>query len=71
MAWFVHFSHYAECCQAYLAEESGASPKQEVEDNNKEPSILFDFSACIYEYEDEATFEDAFYIMRSKTKKQT
>ena len=52
-------------------EESGSSPKQEVEDSNKEPSILSDFSACMYEYEDEATFEDAFNIMRSKAKKQT
>lgn len=52
-------------------EESGASPKQEVEDNNKEPSILSDFSACMYEYEDEATFEEAFNTMRSKSGKQT
>jgi zinc finger SWIM domain-containing protein 3 len=52
-------------------EESCASPNQELEDSNKEPSILSDFSACIYKYEDEATFEDAFNIMRSKTKKQT
>jgi zinc finger SWIM domain-containing protein 3 len=52
-------------------EESCASPKQEVEDNNKEPHILVDFSACMYEYEDEATFEDAFNIMRSKASKQT
>jgi zinc finger SWIM domain-containing protein 3 len=52
-------------------EESGASPNQEVEDNNKEPSILSDFSACMYEYEDEATFEEAFNIVRSKASKQT
>jgi zinc finger SWIM domain-containing protein 3 len=35
-------------------EKSGVSPNQEVEDSNKEPSILSDFSACMYEYEDEA-----------------
>uniref|UniRef100_K3Y3L7 Protein FAR1-RELATED SEQUENCE n=1 Tax=Setaria italica TaxID=4555 RepID=K3Y3L7_SETIT len=52
-------------------EESDASPKQEVEDNNKEPSILSDFSVCMYEYEDEATFEETFNIMRSKVSKQT
>ena len=52
-------------------EELGASPKQEVEDSNKEPSILSDFSACMYEYEDEATFEETFNIMRSKASKQT
>ena len=52
-------------------EELGASPKQEVEDSNKEPSILSDFSACMYEYEDEATFEETFNILRSKASKQT
>jgi len=52
-------------------EELGASPKQEVEDSNKEPNILLDFSACMYEYEDEATFEETFNIMRSKASKQT
>ena len=50
-------------------EELGASPKQEVEDSNKEPNILLDFSACMYEYEDEATFEEAFNTMRSKASK--
>ncbi|WVZ83756.1 hypothetical protein U9M48_030861 [Paspalum notatum var. saurae] len=30
-----------------------------------------DFSACMYEYEDEATFEHAFNIMRTKACKQT
>jgi zinc finger SWIM domain-containing protein 3 len=65
--------HIMQNAVKHLAEpddkESGASPNQELEDNNKEPSILSDFSACMYEYEDEATFEDAFNIMRSKTKK--
>jgi zinc finger SWIM domain-containing protein 3 len=52
-------------------EESSASAEQEAEDSNNEPSILSDFSACMYEYEDEATFEHAFDIMRSKVSKQT
>jgi zinc finger SWIM domain-containing protein 3 len=52
-------------------EESDASPEQEVEDNDTEPSILSEFSACMYEYEDEAAFEEAFNNMRSKASKQT
>ena len=45
--------------------------KAEAEENEKEPSILADFSACMYEYEDEATFQEAFNIMRTKASKQT
>jgi zinc finger SWIM domain-containing protein 3 len=52
-------------------EESDASPEQEVEDNDTEPSILSEFSACMYEYKDEAAFEEAFNNMRSKASKQT
>jgi zinc finger SWIM domain-containing protein 3 len=52
-------------------EESTTFLKQEVEGSNKEPSILLDFSACMYEYEDEKTFEQAFNSMRTKVSKQT
>ena len=52
-------------------EESSTSPKQTTEDNEKESSILADFSACMYEYEDETTFQEAFNIMRTKAGKQT
>ena len=45
--------------------------KAEAEENEKEPSILADFSACMYEYENEATFQEAFNIMRTKAGKQT
>jgi len=38
--------HLAEHCD----EESATSLKQEVKGNNKEPSILLDFSTCMYEY---------------------
>jgi len=41
------------------------------EGSEEEPSILSDFSACMYEYEDEATFEHAFQLMRTKASKQT
>ena len=45
--------------------------KAEAEESEKGPSILADFSACMYEYEDEATFQEAFNIMRTKASKQT
>jgi len=59
--------HLAE----HYDDESATSPKQEVKGSNKEPSILSDFSACMYEYEDEETFEQAFNSMRTKVSKQT
>jgi zinc finger SWIM domain-containing protein 3 len=37
-------------------EESCTPPKRKAEDSKEEPSILIDFNACMYEYEDEATF---------------
>nr|AAP55110.2 transposon protein, putative, unclassified, expressed [Oryza sativa Japonica Group] len=52
-------------------EESSTSPEQIVEDNEKEPSILADFSACMFEYEDEETFEQAFNTIRAKASKQS
>lgn len=38
-------------------EESNTSPDHTAEVSEKESSILTDFSACMYEYEDEATFD--------------
>lgn len=38
---------------------------------NEGSSILSDFSACMYEYKDEAKFEETFDTMRSKMQKQT
>jgi len=52
-------------------EKSNTSPKQKAEDNEKEPSILADFSACMFEYEDEETFEQAFNTIRAKASKQS
>jgi zinc finger SWIM domain-containing protein 3 len=52
-------------------DESSASLEHVEEDNENEPSILSNFSACMFEYEDEETFDDAFSIMRTKTTKQT
>jgi len=50
-------------------EESSTSPKQTTEDNEKELSILVDFSACMFEYEDEETFEQSFDTIRAKASK--
>jgi zinc finger SWIM domain-containing protein 3 len=52
-------------------EESSTSPKQTAEDNEKEPSILADFSACMFEYEDEETFEQVFNTIKAKASKQS
>jgi zinc finger SWIM domain-containing protein 3 len=48
-----------------------SSTKNEDEGSKEEPSILANFSACMYEYEDEATFDHEFNMMRTKTSKQT
>jgi len=41
------------------------------EDKNDDTSILSDFRACMFEYEDIAKFEHKFDIMRKKVNKQT
>lgn len=33
-------------------------------DDDEESSLLADFSACMYKYDDKATFEESFEIMR-------
>jgi len=56
-------------------EEERRQEKKKNEDKNeekdKEPSILSDFSACMFEYEDIREFEDKFDLMRQKVGKQT
>jgi zinc finger SWIM domain-containing protein 3 len=52
-------------------EESSTSPKQTMEENDKEPSILANFSACMFEYEYQETFEQAFNALREKASKQS
>jgi len=49
-------------------EEKNEGKKKE---KNEEPSILSDFSACMFEYEDIAEFEQKFNLMRRKVTKQT
>ena len=43
----------------------------EGDQEDEEPHILSDFSACMYGYEDKEAFEEAFDIMRTKVHKQT
>jgi hypothetical protein len=57
-----------DLCTFYIMQNA---VKRLVEPDKEESNILPDFSACIYEYEDEATFEHAFNIMRTKTTKKT
>ena len=45
--------------------------KRRKNEENEETSILSDFSACMFEYEDIAEFEQKFKLMRQKVSKQT
>ncbi|KAM0855244.1 hypothetical protein ACQ4PT_049944 [Festuca glaucescens] len=45
--------------------------KDNKREENEETSILSDFSACMFEYEDMAEFEQKFDLMRKKVSKQT
>jgi zinc finger SWIM domain-containing protein 3 len=47
--------------------EESNSPNNEEDD---EPHILLDFSACMFNFEDKATFEEAFGIMRNKVEEK-
>ena len=44
---------------------------EQEEEGDEESHILYDFSACMFEHEDERSFEEAFQNMRSKVHKQT
>ncbi|XBJ23335.1 hypothetical protein VPH35_001521 [Triticum aestivum] len=52
-------------------EEVEGEGEGEEEEEEDEPHILADFSACMYEYRDKETFEEAFDTMRGKIEKQT
>jgi zinc finger SWIM domain-containing protein 3 len=55
-------------------EEDEAEEKEEgveKEEGDEESHILYDFSACMFAHEDEASFEETFQIMRTKVHKQT
>jgi hypothetical protein len=45
--------------------------EEKTNEGNEETSILTDFSACMFEYEDVAEFEEKFDLMRKKVRKQT
>ena len=46
----------------------GEAHKKKDEDG---PNVLADFSACMYKYEEEEAFEDAFNSIRSNVETQT
>ncbi|PAN28737.2 hypothetical protein PAHAL_5G172900 [Panicum hallii] len=74
------FESFKWLFETFLKAHNGKQPKIIYTDqdfamgkavNEEELSILSDFSACMYEYEDEATFEHAFQLMKTKASKQT
>jgi zinc finger SWIM domain-containing protein 3 len=48
-----------------------SSQNEEESEDEEESNILADFSSCMYEYEQEADFEEAFDAMRGKVSKST
>ena len=52
-------------------EKKRKKKKEEKKEENEETSVLSDFSACMFEYEDIAEFEQKFKLMRQKVSKQT
>jgi len=48
-----------------------SSQNEEESEDEEESTILADFSSCMYEYEQEADFEEAFAAMRGKVRKST
>jgi zinc finger SWIM domain-containing protein 3 len=52
-------------------EKKRKKKKEEENEENEETSILTYFSACMFEYEDIAEFEQKFNLMRQKVSKQT
>jgi len=45
--------------------------EEENREDNEDTSILSDFSACMFEYDDPIEFEQKFQIMRKKVSSQT
>ena len=51
-------------------QEKDEGQEKEEDESEEESHILYDFSACMFGHEDEASFEEAFQIMRTKVHKQ-
>ena len=60
-----------EKSQEKKKEKKRKKKKEEKKEENGETSVLSDFSACMFEYEDIAEFEQKFKLMRQKVSKQT
>ena len=55
----------------HLSVKGQEEEEGEGDQEDEEPHILSDFSACMYGYEDKTEFQETFDIMRSKVHKQT
>ena len=51
------------------ADDSGIVPHKKKDEEG--PNVLADFSACMYKYEEEEAFEEAFNAIRSNVETQT
>jgi len=60
-----------EKSQEKKKEKKRKKKKEEKKEENEETSVLSDFSACMFEYEDITEFEQKFKLMRQKVSKQT
>ena len=60
-----------EKSQEKKKEKKRKKKKEEKNEENGETSVLSYFSACMFEYEDIAEFEQKFKLMRQKVSKQT
>ncbi|WVZ59699.1 hypothetical protein U9M48_009809 [Paspalum notatum var. saurae] len=70
---FVGFNHFRETVifGAALMQEKREKNEGKKKEKIEEPSILSDFSACMFQYEEIAEFEQNFDLMRKKVPKQT
>ena len=63
--------HIMQNAIKHLSVKGQEEEEGEGDQEDEEPHILSDFSACMYGYEDKEAFEEAFDIMRTKVHKQT
>jgi replicative superfamily II helicase len=87
MAWIMHLAHHANATKHLHEETDEEKEKEKKKEKKKgegkreeerkneeeieETSILSDFCACMFEYEDIAEFKLKFDLMRKKVSKQT
>jgi zinc finger SWIM domain-containing protein 3 len=62
--------HIMKHAVKHLCNSKDEESNSQKNDGDEEPHILLDFSACMYNIEDKAAFEEAFGIMRNKVEKK-